>query len=160
ARMEAVVRDLDGDGYPDDLVSASDGSLTVAHNLTGKTNLLKSIKRPLGAVIDLDYDRTGNTYDLPQSRWVMTRVNVTDGVPGAGVATRVTTYRYEGGVFNRLEREFYGFARVTEEHRDPTHGGAVYRSVVQEYRNDSFYTRGLEKRDVTQDAAGHPFLET
>src|SRR5262249_9967123 len=58
------------------------------------------------------------------------------------------------------EREFDGYATVTERHRDHGTGDAVYRSVVHEFRTDGHYTRGLPTRDLTVDAAGHPFLET
>jgi hypothetical protein len=64
-RLETDVRDVDGDGYADQLASESDASLSVARNLTGRTNLLKTVHRPLGAVMDLDYERVGNTYELP-----------------------------------------------------------------------------------------------
>ena len=52
ARQEVALRDVDGDGYPDHVASVEDGGMTVARNRTGRTNLLKSIARPLGATID------------------------------------------------------------------------------------------------------------
>lgn len=160
ARQEVTLRDVNGDGYPDAISSSDDDSLSVAPNLTGRTNLLKSITRPLGATIDLEYQRDGNTYDQPQSRWVLSKVSTLDGHPGDGVDTQVTTYRYENGFYNRLEREFYGYRRVTAEQRDHSNGDALYRSIIREYLNDSYYTKGQLRREVTDDAAGHPYLET
>ncbi|HEX6682415.1 MAG TPA: SpvB/TcaC N-terminal domain-containing protein, partial [Candidatus Limnocylindrales bacterium] len=160
ARDEATLRDIDGDGYIDHLASTSDSSLKVALNRTGRTNLLRSVNRPMGASFSLEYQRDGNTVDQPDSRWVLSRTSVFDGHAGDGVDTRVTTYAYEGGVFDRLEREFFGYAKVTEQHRDPTNGDAVFRSAVSEYRTDGYYTRGLPSRESIQDAAGRKFVET
>jgi len=53
----------------------------------------------------------------------------------------VTTFRYAGGVFDRLEREFRGYHTVVSEQRDQN--AAVYRSTITEYATDSHYTRGL-----------------
>jgi RHS repeat-associated protein len=160
ARQEATLRDVDGDGYADHIASTNDSGMQVARNRTGRTNLLKSVKRPLSATIDLEYRRDGNTYDQPHSRWVLSKVTLFDGQTGDGVDTQATTYRYEGGSYNRLEREFYGYRRVIEEHRNTASSQALYRTVVREFRNDSYYTRGLLERVRTLDDAGRPFNET
>jgi RHS repeat-associated protein len=47
---------------------------------------------------------------------------------------------------------------VTEQHDDVA--GAVYRSVVREYRTDSYYTKGLITRQLIQDGSGRRFNET
>src|SRR6185436_14054687 len=134
--------------------------MQVARNRTGRTNLLKSVSRPLGARIDLQYDRDGNTYADPHSRFVLSKITTYDGVPGDGVDTQVTTFRYENGAFNRLEREFYGYGRVIEEDRDAAHGEALYRSTLREYRTDSYYAKGVLVRELSRDALGRPFVET
>src|SRR5262249_45612013 len=108
----------------------------------------------------LDYQRAGNTTDLPQSRWVLARLTVADGMPGDGADRQLTTFRYENGRYDRLEREFLGFARVVEEQRDTANGDALYRSVEREFRTDGPYTRGLPVRQLTRDGAGRPFVET
>lgn len=159
-RTEQALRDVNGDGYVDQVRSTKDNELIVAENQTGRTNLLRSVSRPLGARIDLDYTRDGNTQDSPQSRWVLSRVSVYDGHPGDGQDTQVTTFRYQGGTYNRLEREFYGYRTVITEQRDHGSNDAVYRTVTDDYGVGSFYTRGLVARTVTADGAGHPFLET
>jgi RHS repeat-associated protein len=160
-RAEQALRDIDGDGFADHLRSTNDGELTVAENHTGRTNLLKTVQRPLGARIDLGYARDGNTYDQPQSRWVLSQVAVNDGLPGDGQDVQLATYRYSGGVQDRLEREFRGYGTVVEEHRDPQHeSDKPYRSVTRDYRTDSHYTRALLTRELTTDADGHPFGES
>jgi len=156
SRTEQMLRDIDGDGNADHLRSTSDGSLQVAQNQTGRTNLLKQVTRPLGAKISLDYTRDGNTYDLPGSKYVLSRVVLHDGQAGDGQDTQVNTFRYAGGRYDRLEREFRGYGRIVDEQRA---GDAVFRTTTREFRTDSHYTRGLPTRTVTADAAGNPFEE-
>ncbi|MFL6138460.1 MAG: SpvB/TcaC N-terminal domain-containing protein [Frankiaceae bacterium] len=160
SRDEATLQDIDGDGYADDLASSSDGTLHVAHNRTGRTNLLKSVSRPLGASFSLDYARDGNTVADPSSHWLLTKVSVDDGHVGDGADTQLTTYTYAGGVYDRLEREFYGYAHVTEEQRDTTSSNAVYRSVVRDFATNSYYMKGLQLRQRTYDAAGGLFADS
>ena len=152
--------DLNGDGFVDSVLTAEDSSMTVVLNPIRRTNMLKSVKRPLGASFDLDYARVGNTYNMPQSRFVLARVSVFDGVVGNGADTQLTTYKYENGFYNRFERDFYGFGRVTEEHRDLAANELLYRSMVREFLNDSYYRKGLSKRETVQDGQGRPFTET
>jgi RHS repeat-associated protein len=157
ARQEATFRDMDGDGLLDYVTSKDDSTLLVARNLSGKANLLKTIDRPLGARIEFDYARDGNTYGQPQSRWVLSKVAIDDGHSGDGVDVQVRSIRYEGGRFDRAEREFYGFRTVTEE----THGeGRVYRRLIREYLNDNYYEKGLLEREVIEDGFGVRFVET
>ena len=160
SRAEQALRDVDGDGYLDHVRSTKDSELVVAQNQTRRTNLLKQVKRPMGARIDLDYTRDGNTYDQPDSKFVLSRVAVHDGQSGDGQDTQLTTFRYSGGTFDRLEREFRGYQKVVEEHRDPGAGDAVHRTVTREFRTDSHYTQGLLSRQTVADAAGRPFQET
>lgn len=155
-RSLAAVRDVDGDGYPDHVSSDASNRLVVAKNRVGRTNLLKTVKRPLGGEITIDYERVGNTRDLPQSRWVMSEVRVFDGledaVPGAPVSdTSLIRVRYEDGFFDRFEREFYGFAKVITEERDtrgfaretPLAPAAVFRTTEETFANRSYFTQGL-----------------
>jgi RHS repeat-associated protein len=159
-RSEVAMRDVNGDGYIDHVRSTEDSELRVAENRTGRTNLLRSVTRPLGARIELDYTRDGNTFDQPQSRWVLSRTTVVDGQPGDGQDVQLTSYRYENGRHDRLEREFFGYGRVVTEQRDPGADDAVYRTVTNDYLTDSFYTRGLPARTRTADDSGRMFLET
>jgi hypothetical protein len=168
------VRDFDGDGYADHvaLTPGNDAAVTVNLKRRGKTNLLKTISRPLGATIALDYVRSGNTTDLPQNRWVMASRTVFDGLAGDGADFQIATFDYQNGQWSRAERTFYGFAQVTEQQRDTTGVTTVtigtttptslpvLRSIIESFRTDSFYTKGLLASQVTQDGAGNRFLET
>ncbi|WP_449480079.1 SpvB/TcaC N-terminal domain-containing protein [Streptomyces avidinii] len=160
SRAETSMRDVNGDGLADHVRSTRDNELLVAVNKTGRTNLLRSVSRPMGARIDLDYTRSGNTAAMPESRWVLSRTSVFDGLAGDGADTRLATYRYEQGRYDRLEREFLGFGRVVTEDRDPGAGDAVRRALTTEYRTDGYYGSGLVTRTLTADGAGRPYRET
>src|SRR5262249_41686447 len=83
---------------------------------------------------------------------------------------QVATFDYQNGKWDRAERTFYGFATVTEQQRitddsfvlgttDPA-SLPVFRSIIESFRTDSFYTKGLLTHQITQDGAGAHFLET
>ncbi|MER6591182.1 SpvB/TcaC N-terminal domain-containing protein [Micromonospora purpureochromogenes] len=160
SRTEQALRDINGDGYADHLSSTRDNQLVVAENRTGRTNLLASVDRPLGGRMEFDYTRDGNTYGQPQSRWVLAKVSVDDGRPGDGQDVQLVTYDYDGGVYDRREREFRGYGTVVEKHRDHANGDAVGRSVTRTFRTDSFYTKGLLEQELTADGVGRPYQET
>jgi RHS repeat-associated protein len=172
------LRDFDGDGYADHI--ASDGALVnVNLNRHGRTNLLKNIRRPLGAIIALDYVRAGNTTDHPQRRWVLASRTVfdgladgrSDGLPDKNADYQIATFVYENGRWDRAERTFYGFRTVREQHRDTTGVTTaniaitlptalpVFRSIVTTFHTDSYYTKMLSERQVTENRTGARFLE-
>jgi hypothetical protein len=77
---------------------------------------------------------------------------------GDGADFQIATFDYQNGKWNRAERTFYGFATVTEQHRDTTGVTTanigtttpaslpVFRSIIESFRTDSFYTRGHLRR--------------
>jgi RHS repeat-associated protein len=160
SRSERGLRDLNGDGFADMVSSTRDDQLVVAENQTGRTNLLRTVTRPLGGRIDFDYSRDGNNYGQPQSRFVLSKVSVDDGQPGDGQDVQLSTYEYSGGVYDRLEREFDGYATVVERQRDPGASDALFRSTTHQYRTDGHYTHGLPTLSFTTDKDGHKFTET
>jgi RHS repeat-associated protein len=159
-RPEVSFRDVDGDGFTDHLFSERDSQLRVALNPIGRTNLLKSVSRPLGASMEVAYTRDGNTFDLPQSRWTLTKLTVNDGHVGEGADTQVKTFQYSNPKYNRLEREFYGYGSVVENHLDTQNLNALFRTITREYLTDSYYTKGLMRDEIVQDALGRPFTES
>ena len=179
SRREIMFRDVNGDGQADSVLSEDEDLLKVALNKTQRTNLLKQVKRPLGATIDLEYKRKGNTYALPSSRWVMSKVKVFDGVTDdtpaddsdVGSDYRVMTFDYQDGQYDRREREFYGFAKVVNTEFDTSGKTAgnldsapAYRRNAQVYRTDSYYTKGLMLSTLTEQVLANgssaPFLKT
>ncbi len=154
------LNDLNGDGYPDVLESKKDEELKVKRSTIARTNLLKGVKRPLGASFELDYARVGNTYDLPNNIWALTTVTVHDGFDGDGADTMISTFEYEDGFYNRHERDFYGFKTVKSHQRDTQAGNSIYRTVVQEFKNNNYYEKGLLEREVMQDGTENLYTET
>lgn len=152
--------DVDGDGFPDLLQSDQDNQLTVSRSTIRRTNKLKKVNRPLGANFTLDYERTGNTYEMPNSVWALSVVDIYDGLPGDGADRMRNTFKYEGGHFDRHEREFFGFKKVTTFNHDTQNSDNVYRKTEVEFLNDNFYEKGLLKSEVLKNAAGNKFTET
>ncbi|HTN87727.1 MAG TPA: toxin TcdB middle/N-terminal domain-containing protein, partial [Sorangium sp.] len=151
-RSELGWDDLDGDGTVDHVLKLSDGMLRESDaalrarlNLTGKTNRLSRVVRPLGGSFSLDYEREGNkvahasdpgelSVDMPGSKWVLSRVEVDDGM---GTPAYVHTFDYhQSGFYDRAEREDYGFAQVTATREDGS-------QIVTWYHNQDYYRRGL-----------------
>jgi RHS repeat-associated protein len=148
-RQELAIRDVNGDGYPDHLLSKKNSELRVALNKTGRTNLLRSVSRPLGGSFELDYHRSGNTYKQPRSRWVLNSVVVDDGHSGDGEDRLATAYRYEDGNYDRLERDFYGYGKIVEERGSVI--SKAYSKVVRTFLNETYYTKGLLKSEAVYD---------
>ncbi len=149
-----ALMDVNGDGAPDQVYRASAmmggaGSSTVRikYSKVGKANLLKSIKRPLGGKIELNYERRGNTFDMPHSQWVLWTVSLTDGKHN----TYSTTCDYGNGYYSRKEREFYGFDKVIEIHAP---GTGLQRTLTQTFDNLDYYLRNLVQKSVTTDKDG------
>ncbi len=166
--FELGLVDVDGDGLVDHVLKAesanpNDGTsntqIWVRLNRQGKANLLKHVSRPVGGSIDLDYARSGNTYDQPQNRWVMNKVVVHDGRGGRGLDEVVaghdlqTTYAYALGKQDRHERDFLGFASVVRTNPDQS-------TVVQTWHTESFAVKGLLDREELWDGSGRLFTVT
>ncbi|WP_437494995.1 SpvB/TcaC N-terminal domain-containing protein [Sorangium sp. So ce1014] len=165
-RSELGWNDLDGDGtvdhvlkLSDGMLRESDGALRARLNLTGKTNRLRRVVRPLGGSFELDYAREGNrvayasspdelSVDMPGSKWVLSQVEVDDGM---GTPAYVHTFDYhQSGFYDRAEREDYGFAQVTATREDGS-------QLVTRYHNQDYYRRGLVAEVIEQDAEGRLF---
>jgi RHS repeat-associated protein len=155
---ELSLLDVDGDGTADHVLrkgrTGDPGTVYVKHNtVTGKANLLKVVHRPLGGTIELDYTRTDHSVDLPSSREVLTRVEVDDGAdlgPSFASPNLVTTIGYEHGVFQRHEKEFLGFAKVTTTRADGV-------KIEDEYENQTYALHGRLVRETRRDSAGRMF---
>ncbi|WP_305039221.1 SpvB/TcaC N-terminal domain-containing protein [Flavobacterium sp. SM15] len=176
--------DINGDGYSDILVSDSETELKVRYSKIGRTNMLKSVKRPLGAIITMDYaitnpisgTRVGNTYKMPFSKWVMTSVIVNDGFVGDGQDNIVNKFEYLDGYQDRRERQFIGFGVVKTHNMKADN--TVYRTAVTEYvtanipdanlyrpGTDSeirqyFYKKGIVSKTYMLDGVGRKHNET
>ncbi|WP_084566675.1 RHS repeat-associated core domain-containing protein [Chryseobacterium piscicola] len=157
SKQEVDLRDFDGDGYPDLLISENDNSLTYYSNNFSKANLLISFESSLQGTIELEYDNKneknnfatliGTTYQMPFSKRVLSRVLVrnfnwidttmpSDGeVPNSPPIKPAQTYafEYEKGIQDRREREFLGFGIVKSKiYNDQT----LHQTMVTHYETD------------------------
>ncbi|MEP6862912.1 MAG: SpvB/TcaC N-terminal domain-containing protein [Deltaproteobacteria bacterium] len=154
--FELQLFDIDGDGSPDHVLrrttSLTGGTPTAYvkfNQVTGRANLLKKVTRPLGATFTLDYARKGNTVDMPHSRQVLARVEVDDGVDlGASFPSPnlVTTFAYDQGRYQRNEKEFYGFGKVTTSRPDGV-------TVEDDFDTSTVALHGRLLKEIKRDAA-------
>ncbi|WP_314824361.1 toxin TcdB middle/N-terminal domain-containing protein, partial [Prevotella histicola] len=136
---------------------ASDGGkqLIVYRNLTGRTNMLRSVTLPFGGHININYEQTTPSYDLPGRRWVMSSVETTGGYKENGAVRSKNTFEYSDGYRDRRERDFYGFKQVRTNQIDTENGDRLYRYSVQTYgKNRDYYTHGLVTSEYLYTADG------
>jgi len=155
SRTSAALRDIDGDGRPDLIISDGGKQLIVYRNLTGRTNMLRSVTLPFGGHININYEQTTPSYDLPGRRWVMSSVETTGGYKENGAIRSKNTFEYSGGYRDRRERDFYGFKQVRTNQIDTENGDRVYRYSVQTYgKNRDYYAHGLVTSEYLYTAEG------
>lgn len=151
--FELGLQDIDGDGFSDHVLRRDGGTEVAARvNQLAGGNLLRRVTRPLHGSFELDYVRAGNTVEMPENRYVLSRVTVHDGVAKGRGHDLETTYAYDGGRHDRNEREFLGFATVSRTNPDATR-------LVQHFLVDDFRSKGLLEREVVLDAEGRTFVE-
>lgn len=161
-----TIQDINGDGFYDVINKSGDSnnsSLSVRLNNIGKTHLLKKVNTPLGGYWEVDYDKAGNTYDMPQNRWVLSSIKTHDGfISDNGYKSDKTRTAaiYANPKYDRREREFLGFEEVTVQELDPeSTAPSVYRYVVTNYHNENYYLSGAEKSTALYTAAGQLLSE-
>ncbi len=157
---QVSIQDINGDGYPDILTQGADNGQLIAYlNNLGKTHKLRTVKSALGSNWTADYTRLGNTFDMPQSQYVFTRLETNDGFNGdseidVDVDNAITTINYAGPKQNRREREFMGFAGVTINQLDPSNE-SLFRRQYQNYHTDNIYLKGALRLQNSRDAGGN-----
>jgi hypothetical protein len=149
--------DVNGDGLPDQVLRVPTAGTYVKLNRSGKAGLLKGIRLPQGGKYTLEYDDAGNTTDMPQHRYVLVRVEKddnedTDKVDRSG-HVYATDYAYEDGYYDRTEKEFYGFGKVTTRYADES-------VTVVEYHNKEYYSAGMERERNLYDDSGRQMHKT
>lgn len=159
SRQHSQFEDINGDGHPDFLTSDHDGQLVVKASQIGRTNLLKRIQRPLGATIHIDYSLSPTDHKLARPKWTMSAVTVFDGFAGDGADYLKSSFQYAEGVFDRHEREFYGFASVLAHQLDTENGDVIYRTAAYAYANSNYYDKGLLLAERILDGQGRKFVE-
>lgn len=167
SRSNATFKDMDGDGYPDFVSSDDADNITVQLNQIGATNLLKKVTTPMGGSWEVDYERVGNTYDMPQSKYVLKSVITKDGFTGDNAYSpdlSKITVDYQKPYYSRWERTFYGFSQVKTNEIDTKQGGitsnVIYRKTIQDFNNQSYYLRGVLLNEKLLDANDVLWTET
>ncbi|MBI3659125.1 hypothetical protein HY230_01470 [Candidatus Acetothermia bacterium] len=172
--------DIDGDGLPDRVLrtgaepeDVAKAPIQVQRNQFGGANLLRTVHRPLGGRIDLEYRRSFPSEDDPEARWLLTGFELShddDSVPPYPVAFRTRELkesfeyfstkngtRFESGYFDRFEREFYGFQFVRSKRGDPSNPDRV---IETEYYNRNYWFQGLVRKTRVLDKTTNIFTET
>ena len=160
-RTTAALRDIDGDGFPDLATSGSESGISARLSTIRRTNRLKTVTNSLGGAFTLDYAHTAPTYGLPGGKWVLSSVEVDRGIhfPGYDIPVTRTAFSYSGGVRDRREREFLGFAEVVSTDLDTRDGDTPCRSVTDSFDVSSYYRRGLLLSTTLRDAQGNRYTE-
>lgn len=153
SRSEGTFTDIDGDGNLDYIVSRNDNNLTVQLSNIKRTNKLKSVTNSAGNSYVVDYELLKPSYENPSAKWVLQSVDVFDGHTGDGIDHSIAKFRYEDGYQDRREREFYGFAKVTQEQIDAA-DNSVFMTMVQEFYNQDYFRKNLLKHSYTLDKNG------
>ena len=137
-RPDQVLR-IPGDG----------GGLWVKRNLMGGADLVTGIACSTGETWSAGYEVKYGTEDMPQSKYVLTSVTVSDGCGAHGLAelphgehSITTTYTYGDGYYNRMTKDFYGYDSVTAVQADGS-------CTVTAYYNDEYYRKEMVKSGST-----------
>ncbi|MCG8570174.1 MAG: hypothetical protein MJB14_08545, partial [Spirochaetes bacterium] len=142
--------DINGDGLPDRVFKYGlENVFRVQLNKCGKVGLLKTITTPSHGKILLDFAITQNTVDMPNAKYVLTKVVRDDGgiegniIDENTIAGKVytTTFEYGKGFYHRKERTFYGFDSVITRNADDPN--QTYTEVL--YDLDHYYSKNLAK---------------
>lgn len=149
SKVKSQWTDINGDGFLDYVRMSGNNADIMISNL-GKINRLKQVTGPLGASYVIDYRHNKADYDHPGGKWVMSSLVVDDGVSEDGDVSR-SIYNYDGGKYDRYEREFLGFHVVaTTEFLK----GVPYRKTVKEYNNDNYFVANQLSKQYIENANG------
>jgi hypothetical protein len=137
--------DFNGDGYPDFIKKMGNG-LSVYQSNIKRTNMLKTVHNPIGGNFTIDYKVQPVDFNNPNAKWVMSDIIIEDGYDKVndGIDVYKKHFVYEGGKYDRREREFYGYKTVkTEDYIAASGNPTVYRTTVANYHNQNYYLNGL-----------------
>ncbi len=153
SHAETKFMDIDGDGLPDAVI-ATDKGIFYKKNLSGQADLIKSVKIPQGGVCKIEYRYVAPSYNMPMAKNVMSKVTLTDGsldekgqrldekgkinenlMPyvNNGDHETVVTYKYENGKYDRAEREYYGFGKLTATSENGNYTVSTFKVDPDEY---------------------------
>lgn len=149
--MEGSTRvgDFNGDSLPD-FATDQPAGVRLSNPGPGAPNLMRTIVDDLGGETNVEYTPSSvwtNTF-MPQVLHTVSKLSVKDGRG----QTAVTSYTYDGGLFNLPARKFVGF-RTAIETKPLANGETAAPTVTTVYRQD-LASYGLPETIVHQDGAG------
>ncbi|MBK8417100.1 MAG: hypothetical protein IPL22_22830 [Bacteroidetes bacterium] len=108
---KTTIEDYDGDGYPDIVRQEDECTLQIRRSKIKRTNKLKTVITPLGAEYTVDYKLAPSNYDMPNSKWVVSKLDVYDPYATAaeGPSTMNKKFEFHNGRYDRRERDFTDF---------------------------------------------------
>ena len=134
--------------------------------------MLKTVSRPLGGTIAIDYSREGNHVDrtiapgvdMPSNQWVMTKVTVEDGRGNSYASSydysafgSAGPLSFGSGFYERDEREDLGYGHVHLVRSAVDFQGNSIGDGSQVdtfYMNQDFYRKGFLQAELESDASG------
>jgi len=171
-RTKVDFLDINGDGLPDRVMYAKNGSVTnyvVQLNQGPFPDLMNSVSNGIGGSVQIAYQAstgldnrdkswTNNPWTegtrslLPFNVWVVSNIVSSDGFSN----NSTNTYAFKGGYYNPALREFRGFsqATVTDPYGTKTityfqQGGGRDNSALGEYNDAGSYKMGIPFRTDT-----------
>ncbi|WP_415582022.1 SpvB/TcaC N-terminal domain-containing protein [Flavobacterium longum] len=148
--------DVNGDGFLDHVYSNTEDKIEVQFSNLGKTNKLETVTNPLNGTFTLDYAHTTPSPEHPGGKWAMSELVIDDGISSDRDSKGVKfdsrqQFSYEGGHYDRFEREFLGFGTVKTT--DLGFNGKKYRDRITSYNTNNYYFAGMLEEEVQQDSA-------
>jgi len=109
----ALFLDMNGDGQPDLVESNIHNNVTTSSVWlsNAQPELIQAIHNPLGGEVDLQYTcslQLSGTHQIPYPIQVLTQMKNQDGKGG----TVTSSYSYDQGFFDPVQKEFLGFGKV------------------------------------------------
>lgn len=104
------MQDITGDGLPDHVLKKTGSdTLFVKVNGMGKIGLLNKISIPTGGTYSIQYERAGNTVNMPQNKYVLASVTKEDGMEGtdSGVHSYTDVFKYSDKDYMKKLDEAY-----------------------------------------------------
>ncbi len=150
-RQTHQIEDINADGFPDLIRSNNDGQLLVKEATIGRTNKLRSVQRPLGVEISLDYAPSRTSYAQPYNIWVMSEININNGQSGSEAFLARSTYGYTDGFHHRHERAFLGFGQIRETIWNTN--SQPLKHYIRTFANSHFYEQGLLLEESWRDTS-------
>jgi RHS repeat-associated protein len=156
SRTIRQIIDVNGDGYPDYVYSTSEGNMEVMLSNIGESNKLKTVTNPIGGTFTIDYAHIDNSTLHPGGAWVMNGLSIDDKIPDDRDVPdqkfdSKKAFTYDGGRYDRFERDFLGFQQVTTTDMD--FSNHPYRNLVATYDVSNYYTAGQLLSHKIQDSS-------